>query len=397
MHKLKGKVQHYAWGGSAYIPQLLGEENISHQPYAEYWMGAHTSSPSVVLFDETHQTTLDKLIKEDPQTWLGDKVAAQFGALPYLFKVLDVKDMLSIQVHPTKAEAEKGFARENEAGIPLNASNRNYKDDNHKPEVMVALSEFWLLHGFQEKKLLEQTLRHETAFHSLLPIFEKEGYYGLYKHVMELPREEADAILIPLIQKNQPLYQANQLSRSEPGYWACKAIGNSPLTNLDKGIFSIYFFNILHMHPGQGIFQGAGIPHAYMEGQNIELMSNSDNVLRGGLTPKHIDVPELLKHTLFEGIVPAVMNGETDGNETIYRCPVPDFIVSCITLEKDGMYVHVSGSLEMLLLTEGEASITNDLQTILLQKGEAVLTGAGEKYTITTPGRVVIYKAGVPE
>ncbi|MGN6437631.1 MAG: mannose-6-phosphate isomerase, class I [Agriterribacter sp.] len=397
MHKLKGKVQHYAWGGTEYIPQLLGEENPTNQPYAEYWMGANSSSPSVVLFDENHQTTLDKLIKEDKKMWLGEKVVSRFGGLPYLFKVLDVKDMLSIQVHPTKAEAEKGFARENEAGIPLNAAHRNYKDDNHKPEVMVALSEFWLLHGFKEKTLLEQTLRGETAFHSLLPIFEKEGYYGLYKHVMELPQQEVDAILAPLIQKAQPLYKANQLSRAEAAYWACKAIGDQPLTKIDRGIFSIYFFNILHMHPGQAIFQGAGVPHAYMEGQNIELMSNSDNVLRGGLTPKHIDVPELLKHTLFEGIVPAVMDGEKQGSETIYRCPVPDFIVSCISLEKDGMYVHTSGSLEILLLTEGQASISNDLQTISLEKGEAVFTGAGEAYRLTTQGRVTIYKAGVPE
>ncbi|MBX3256742.1 MAG: mannose-6-phosphate isomerase, class I, partial [Chitinophagaceae bacterium] len=302
----------------------------------------------------------------------------------------------SIQVHPTKEEAEKGFARENEAGIPLNASNRNYKDDNHKPEVMVALSEFWLLHGFKKKELLEETLRNEPLFLPLLHLFEKEGYYGLYKHVMELPQNEVDAILVPLIQKIQPQYKANQLSRAEAGYWACKATGNQPLAALDRGIFSIYFFNILHLHPGQAIFQGAGVPHAYMEGQNIELMSNSDNVLRGGLTPKHIDVPELLKHTLFEGIAPSMMNGEQQGNETIYRCPVPDFIVSCIVLEKDGMYVHTSLSLEILLLTEGAAMISNGLQTISLQQGEAIFTGAGEQYTITSGGRVVIYKAGVP-
>ncbi len=173
MHKLKGKVQHYAWGGTEYIPQLLGEENPGHQPYAEYWMGAHTSSPSVVLFDETHHTTLDRLIKEDPHAWLGDKVTTRFGALPYLFKVLDVRDMLSIQVHPTKAEAEKGFARENEAGIPLSASNRNYKDDNHKPEVMVALSEFWLLHGFKEKNCWNKPCKMKVNFNRCCPYLKK--------------------------------------------------------------------------------------------------------------------------------------------------------------------------------------------------------------------------------
>ncbi|HEX5025074.1 MAG TPA: mannose-6-phosphate isomerase, class I, partial [Agriterribacter sp.] len=320
MYTLTGKVQHYAWGGTAYIPELLGINNTTQQPYAEYWMGAHQSGPSLVQLNENRTTTLLELVKENPTGWLGEKVASAFGALPYLFKVLDVKEMLSIQVHPSKAEAAKGFARENEAGIPLNAPHRNYKDDNHKPEVMLALSEFWLLHGFKEKKLLLQTLRETEALNILVPLFEKEGYYGLYKQVMEMPQTTVDGMLKPLLQEMEPLFKANRLSKSDPAYWACKALastGNS-YSKIDRGIFSIYFFNIVQLHPGQAIFQGAGVPHAYLEGQNIELMSNSDNVLRGGLTPKHIDVPELLKHTLFEGIVPGIMNGEAHGVETIY-------------------------------------------------------------------------------
>ena len=399
MFKLKGKVEHYAWGGYSYIPKLLGVNNAAYQPFAEYWMGAHTSSPSLIEWDGNKTTTLNELIAEDKTKWLGEIVEKKFNGLPFLFKVLDVKDMLSIQVHPTKAEAEKGFARENELGISITAPHRNYKDDNHKPEVMVALSEFWLLHGFKEKNLLRQTLNEVPEFEKLLPIFDKEGYYGLYKHVMELPQKEVDDILAPLLKKSAAAYKANQLSKAAPAYWACKTLPGTDdqYSNIDRGIFSIYFFNILQLHPGQAIFQGAGVPHAYLEGQNIELMSNSDNVLRGGLTPKHIDVPELLKHTLFEGIVPNIMDGEKNGAETIYHCPVPDFMVSKIEIAKDEVYEHTAFSIEIMLATEGEATITGNGQTISLQQGEAALAAAAESYTIKTNTRVVLFKAGVPQ
>lgn len=398
MYKLTGKIQHYAWGGSEFIPQLLGIKNTSRQPCAEYWMGAHVNGPSVVEYNKG-RIPLPELIRKNPTGLLGKEVAARFGTLPYLFKVLDVKDMLSIQVHPTKTEAEKGFARENKAGIPLNAPHRNYKDDNHKPEVMVALSEFWLLHGFKEKELLHRTLQEVEEFQTLLPVFEKEGYYGLYKQVMEMPGSMIDSMLKPLLQKAEPLYKTNRLSKSSPAYWACKALppGSNSYNNIDRGICSIYFFNIVHLHPRQAIFQGAGVPHAYLEGQNIELMANSDNVLRGGLTPKHIDVPELLKHTLFEGTVPQIMNGERNGPETIYHCPVPDFEVSKIAVDKQSAYRHTPFSAEILLLTEGEADITCGAQTIHLKRGGSVLITASETYHIHADTGAVLYKAAVPE
>jgi mannose-6-phosphate isomerase len=398
MFTLKGKVQHYAWGGYTYLPQLLGIKNTQQKPYSEYWLGAHGSNAALVELDNGNTTPLNILIEEDKNKWLGKTVAKQFGGLPYLFKVLDVKDMLSIQVHPTKKEAEKGYAKENEAGIPITASYRNYKDDNHKPEVMVALSEFWLLHGFKEKTLLQQTLNEVSEFKNLLPIFDKEGYFGLYKHVMELPQKEVDDTLSPLLKKYEPAYKANQLSKTTPAYWACKTLADSDdkYSNIDRGIFSIYFFNILQLHPGQAVFQGAGVPHAYLEGQNIELMANSDNVLRGGLTPKHIDVPELLKHTMFEGIVANIMNGEKKGTETMYDCPVTDFIVSKIELTKNENYMHTAFSIDIVLVLSGRATITGNNKTIHLLQGEAAIAQASESYIITTDTNVVLYKASVP-
>jgi mannose-6-phosphate isomerase len=216
------------------------------------------------------------------------------------------------------------------AGIPMDAPNRNYKDPNHKPEVMVALSEFWLLHGFNAN--LHQILDDHEIFNPLVPLLEVKGLKGLYQYVMELPQSGVDAMLRPLAEKIVPLYTKNQLSKSSPDFWAARVMAEAKpsFENLDRGIFSIYFFNIVQLEPGEAVFQDAGIPHAYLEGQNIELMSNSDNVLRAGLTSKHMDIPELMKHTRFEYVVPHVMHGEKEGKLITFNCPVPDFrFITC--------------------------------------------------------------------
>jgi len=399
LFRLDGKVQHYAWGGFHYIPALLGIPETK-EPSAEYWMGAHQSAPSVIHTDG-EKKTLDAIVKADPETVLGEKVFRRFGELPFLLKILDVKDMLSIQVHPTKAEAEKGFARENAEGIALNAPNRNYKDDNHKPEIMVALSEFWLLHGFLPEDKLKQVLQTVKVFAPLAPVFEKEGYFGLYKAVMEMPQEEVNTMLRPLAESVHEAYQNGRLGKSDPAFWAGRAIDNDPkgMERLDRGIFSIYFFNIMHVHPGDAVFQDAGIPHAYLEGQNVELMANSDNVLRGGLTPKHIDVPELLKHTRFEAVHPKVMQGDAvkGGLELIYNSPAPDFVVSKITLKAGQTYEHTAEATEILLVLEGSAVITGtDNQPLTLEKGQSVVTFYNAAYNIQSQAGTIIYKASVP-
>ena len=183
LFSLKGAVQHYFWGGTKYIPNLLGLQKSSKK-YAEYWLGAHVNAPSVIKISNGEEK-LNVYLNSNISNSLGIDIAKKFGRLPFLFKVLDVHNMLSIQVHPSKSEAEKGFKYENEQGIPLNASNRNYKDDNHKPEIMVALSEFWLLHGFLSKDKLNQRLSNTPEFVGLKSVFEEEGYFGLYKKVME--------------------------------------------------------------------------------------------------------------------------------------------------------------------------------------------------------------------
>lgn len=395
---LKGKVQNYAWGGTKFIPELLGIDNFNSNKFAEYWLGAHTNAPSTIT-TSNNKDTLDNYIELNTFECLGDEITKKFGRLPFLFKVLDVHDMLSIQVHPTKIEAEKGFKRENELGIPLKAPNRNYKDNNHKPEIMVALSEFWLLHGFLPKSELINRLKSTPEFVDLIQVFQKEGYFGLYKKVMKQSTEECNNVLTPLINRIMPLYLEGKLDKTNPDFWAAKAVNSATNKNiLDKGIYSIYFFNIVKANKGEAVFQDAGIPHAYLEGQNMELMANSDNVLRGGLTPKHIDVQELLKHVAFEETVPNVMQGnlQNDGIERVYKTPAPDFELSKIDLKKSNTYKSKAKTAQILIVIDGEAEIVEGNNTLKISKGESVFLEADCKYKITSLSSATLYKATTP-
>ncbi len=394
--KLKGKTQNYAWGGYDFIPRWLGIENKEHKPYAEYWMGAHPSASSVLLSDDK-EIILNDAIKQDPAGLIGEEVFETFGELPYLFKILDVKDMLSIQVHPSKAGAIEGYAAEEAAGVPLNATHRNYKDKNHKPEVMVALSEFWLLHGFLEKSALLEVLRTVPEFGGFDDIFNVSGYKGLYQYVMEMPQDEVNELLAPLVQRELVAKRSNELSKHQPGWWVSKSFeGKDEISEIDKGVFSIYFFNIVKVSPGEAIFQGSGIPHAYLEGQNVELMANSDNVLRGGLTSKHVDVQQLLKHTIFEETKVKILRGDRhELGEVVYECLVPDFGISKIALLAGQSIQSQASSMEIIVVIEGSLQVSGT-NTINALKGEAVAILAGEKYTITTSLDVLAYKAFVP-
>ena len=283
--RLTGLVQHYNWGGHRFLPVLLRKENPSDQPFAEYWMGAHKNAPSLIENGTGIFQPLDKFIAREEKEVLGETVQKRFGRLPYLFKILDVKDMLSIQVHPSKETALIEFAAENEEGIPLDAPQRTYKDDNHKPELMVALSEFWLLHGFKPFDKLEIILQTVPELQFLLPILKKDGMERMYKVVMEMKQEEVNKRLQPLADRILALYISQHLSKPDEDFWAARAYRTFCLHgNIDRGLFSIYFFNLVKLEPGEAIFQDAGILHAYLEGQNLEIMANSDNVLRGLLT-----------------------------------------------------------------------------------------------------------------
>lgn len=319
---ISGVLQHYAWGGYDFLPDLLGRRNPDREPTAELWLGAHPKGPSRSL--RTNQT-LDEIIAANPTGELGREVAGRFAnRLPFLFKVLDVREMLSIQVHPTKAAAEAGFAREEALGISRTAPNRNYRDDNHKPELGVALTDFYLLHGFKSLEKIRFLLRIVPGWKELLPILKKGGIAGLYAHIMSAGQDEIDRLVESALQTLGPPQEAD---KAHMAYWTHQAVElYSRNGHHDRGIFSIWWMNIVHLHPGEAIYQGAGVPHAYLEGVCLELMANSDNVLRGGLTPKHIDVPELLKHIICEPVIPDILLPNiSSGNWERYPTPAPDF------------------------------------------------------------------------
>jgi mannose-6-phosphate isomerase len=375
-YKLHGVHRHYDWGGNEFIPNLMKVNNESKKPFAEYWMGAHVTAPALI-------ETKEGLISIN-----------EFGNIPYLFKVLDVAKMLSIQVHPTKENALIGFELEQQAGIDIDAPNRNYKDQNHKPEVMVALSDFWLLHGFLAPDLLTDRLQEYNCFHSLLTQFNGSDYQGVYQFFMQLPSQAADEILKPLIFDAVAAVKNGEVDKTHPHWWANKYYNSIvPESNIDKGIFSIYILNIGFVKKYEAVFQGAGLLHAYLEGQNIELMANSDNVLRGGLTPKHIDIDELLKHVNFEPTYPAVLRGDNMNNyETIYPCPVKDFGLSKIVLKGAESYTIKSQHIEMLLIMEGEVDIDGQVY----MPGEVAMVKPLQEIALLGIQPSVIFKSFVP-
>ena len=392
-YKLQGKHRHYDWGGTQFIPALMGIENVAKQNFAEYWMGAHPSAVAEISTAEG-VVSLDQMLQTHGALLLGERTNMIFGALPYLFKILDVAKMLSIQAHPNKRNAILGFEKEEANGIDLNASIRNFKDKNHKPEVMVALSDFWLLHGFLAPALLEARLKEFVYFNSLQTHFRDADYEGLYRFFMQLPSADADLILKPLLLDAVRWVKEGAVDKSHPHWWANKYYdGNVPQKDIDKGIFTIYILNIVHVSRYEGIFQGAGLLHAYLEGQNIELMANSDNVLRGGLTTKHVDVDELLQQVQFVPTYPKILKGEAlNEYETAYTCPVPDFGLTKMTIPAGKSYTIQTNSLEMLLVTKGEVKLEN----MILKVGEVAMLTADQRIDLTAIKSCVLFKAFVP-
>lgn len=386
---IQGTLQNYAWGGTQFLADFTGKEHTKGSPLAEYWMGAHHKGPARI-----GDTTLDKVIAEAPEQSLGPRVRAQFDdKLPFLFKVLDVQKMLSIQVHPTKEAAEKGFAAEEKNGPERGAPDRNYRDDNHKPELGVAVTDFYLLHGFKSPAAIRHTLREVPGWDELLPHLDS-GVRALYRYVMEADQAEIDRLLQPLVDS----LRGGDFDRSEADFWAARAVEQytTEAGHHDRGMFSIYWFNLVQLRPGEGIFQDAGIPHAYLEGVCLELMANSDNVLRGGLTPKHIDVPELLDKTRFETITPDILQPEatTDGWQR-YPTPAPDFELTLRRATTGNLLeVPAEDKPAILLLMEGRldpdnapAPLTADQRT-LFQPANIPLS-----YRATSDS--LLYRAGV--
>ena len=390
-YRLIGRIQHYAWGGCEFIPALLGFHPKPDTPYAEYWLGAHERAPATVLLNEDQAVSLDRLIADQPEHLLGRQAASRYGRLPYLFKVLDVARPLSIQVHPTQAQAEAGFERENRRGVPLDSPTRNYRDRNHKPELMVALSDFWLLHGFLPEEELGRVLETIPEFHSLRRVWGQGGLSGLYRRVMGFSPAEVEAVLGPLIAR---LRQTDAAHRTPADDWLLRIAAERPA---DRGLFSLYFLNLVHLHPGQAIFQAAGVPHAYLQGRNVEVMANSDNVLRGGLTDKHVDVDELLRVVHFAGMQPCPIEAEGRGDspEAAYPAPAPDFALYRSRLRAGTAFEREASSVEILLLMEGAVTVSSRERNLALQRGWSAVVFAWTTYRVEAAEEADLFRVSV--
>ncbi len=355
MKKLEGVIKYYDWGGYEYLPGLLNLEK-SDRPFAEYWLGTHPDGMALLAEEKT---PLQGYLEEP---------------LPFLLKVLDVRDMLSLQVHPDKITAEKGFDEEEKSGKPRNAYARIYKDNNHKPELMVALSEFWLVQGFKSDSQILAIFRQNPELISMEDYYIKHGLKRTYEYLMVMPQQEVNAILKPLGNRIKPLYEKGELKREDINFWSARAFFTYNRPGIcDRGIFSLYLMNLVKLLPGQGIYQAPGILHAYLEGQNIECMAASDNVVRGGLTSKHIDRDQLIKIVRFENIVPELITPRFSGkNLKLYHTPASEFqllrIVAPGSVSVDipglvinlGIPVVLNPGLDSLTLNKGDVALIDD-------------------------------------
>ncbi|UBU76499.1 mannose-6-phosphate isomerase, class I [Pasteurella multocida] len=385
IYQLTGRLQHYVWGGKDYLPALLGMKKETEQYYAEWWLGAHVSAPSM-LDVEGKETSLATFLAQKP-TALGDKSLSQFGSeLPYLLKILDVAKPLSIQLHPTKKQAEIGFAQENAQGIALTSPIRTYKDNNHKPEMMIALSDFWLLHGFKTKQTMLATLNARPSLQGLATKLVQQDMHAFYADIMQADQEQLSQWLLPIIEENKAKYAANQLELSNPDYWVLytmEAMGIAP-SKLDAGLVCFYLFNIVHLREGEGIFQDAGIPHAYLRGQNIELMACSDNVIRGGLTPKHVDIQALLAIIDCREVVPEIIPVVPAQQAYFtYHTPAKDFALTRFNYCQGQTQSCQAQSAQILLVMKGKLTLSQGTQVLELKQGESAFIESETSYQIT--------------
>jgi mannose-6-phosphate isomerase len=395
---LKNTIQEYAWGSHTAIPDLLGASSPSTNPQAELWMGVHPKAASKVLVDGGWRA-LPAVLESSSLEILGREVADATGnTLPFLFKVLAAAKPLSIQAHPDLHQAREGFERENRLGIPLDAPNRNYRDANHKPEIICALTLFWALNGF----------RTPTAILSLLGEFNSPGLSeptramqrspdaaGLerfFRTIMTMEKSRQSAAV-----KDAVAYARNYAG-SDPAFeWVLKLNAEYPE---DVGVLSPLLLNLVELHPGQAMFLTAGRLHAYLNGVGIELMANSDNVLRGGLTPKHMDVPELLKVLNFHHQDVSVLEPrERLLCERVYKSDAREFELAVISVSPGSSYVSAEDrSVEIMICTNGSAVATNleSKKTLEVQRGMSFLIpSALRRYTLE--GIATVYRASVPQ
>ncbi|MGP4014134.1 mannose-6-phosphate isomerase, class I [Streptomyces sp. 4N124] len=376
MDRLDNTIRPYAWGSTTAIPQLLGVEPTG-EPQAEMWMGAHPGAPS-----RTDRGTLVEVIGAAPERELGAATVAKFGpGLPFLLKILAAGAPLSLQVHPNLEQAKEGYEDEERRAIPVDAPHRNYKDANHKPELICALTEFDGLCGFRDPARAADLLAG-LGVDSLKP------YVDLLR---AHPEEAALREVLTAVLSADREEMAHTVTVAAA---ACARLGGeyAPYADIahhypgDPGVIAAMLLNYVRLQPGEALYLGAGIPHAYLNGLGVEIMANSDNVLRCGLTPKHVDVPELLRIVRFEPSDPGVLRPEAspDGEE-VYETPIDEFRLSRYVLPEGGAAHDLTRETPQILLCTAGSVRAGEHE---LSPGRSVFVPAGEKAEVSGSGTV---------
>ncbi|WP_342058225.1 mannose-6-phosphate isomerase, class I [Aeromonas sp. OTU364] len=381
---MQNPIQGYDWGSHDALTTLFGIPNPAGKPQAELWMGAHPNGCSEVTLAGNVQR-LSTLIERAPAAVLGDATVARFGSLPFLFKVLCAEKALSIQVHPSKAQAEAGFAKEEAAGISPTAANRNYKDPNHKPELVFALTPYQAMNGFR-------------AIPAILALFDRMGLPALAELTEALRQSQDEAGLQHFFHQLLVL-EGTRKEEALAGLLAYAAAHQDEetfalITALaaqypgDVGLLSPLLLNVVTLQPGQAMYLDACTPHAYVRGTGLEIMANSDNVLRAGLTPKYIDVAELLDCTrcLPKPDDQILLAPHLDGAVQHFEVPVPDFTFSVYPA---GEHALTTASAEILFAIDGTVTLQQGEQSLRLEKGQsAFVPAATGHYRLLAEGRV---------
>jgi mannose-6-phosphate isomerase len=396
MLRLVCPTQAYAWGSPTAIPAILGVPPTG-APVAELWMGAHPSAPSraVVAGSGAAGVPLDELLRDDPQATLGASVTERFGpALPYLLKVLAADAPLSLQVHPTIAQARAGFDAEEAARVPLTDAHRNYKDRNHKPEMLYALTPFEGLCGFRTPRRAAELLTGlGAALARDLAAILRSGPPGEALRAAVARLLDSDCRPSPTEVAEVADACRERLADGSPAPDADRTVVRlAEAYPGDPGVVTSLLLNHVTLQAGEALFVPAGAVHAYLRGTAIEIMASSDNVLRAGLTRKHMDVAELLATIEYVAAPPIRIAPEPAYRATqVFSPPVDDFVLSVTTAGGDAEQRLPGGGPRILFCTEGDVVVrTAAGEALALTHGDSVFVPVVDRDVfVRGTGRVV--------
>ncbi len=386
MWQLDSPVRHYPWGSRTVIPDLLGLPSPAEVPYAELWMGAHPDAPSRLA----DGTGLDVAIAADPDLLLGPVVHQRFGArLPFLMKVLAADKPLSLQAHPTRAQAEAGFAAEEAAGIPRDDPTRTFKDTCHKPEILVAITPVEALCGFRpvEESLHCLAKLQLPELKPTIAALARGGLRAAIPQLLALSARRRDSLVTAVAHRAAEFVAAHDPEFINTYRWAAALAESYPG---DPGVVISLMCNHLKLAPGEAVFLPAGNLHAYLSGAGVEVMASSDNVLRGGLTTKHVDLAALIEVLDFsDGKVP-VLHPVLGPGGLRYRVPVEDFELTRCDVGQDPGVLTTSGP-QVVLCAAGTAVLAGPDGELVLEKGSSAFVPAGSP--VSARGPALLYRA----